>query len=52
MTADLIAGSLSGIAGLLVFLVIHHFWIRPIWFILPVGLMIAGFGGLAAGWWL
>ena len=50
MTADLIAGSLSGIAGLLVFLVIHHFWIRPIWFILPVGLMIAGFGGLAAGW--
>ena len=50
MTADLIAGALSGIAGLLVFLVIHHFWIRPIWFILPVGLIIAGFGGLAAGW--
>jgi len=46
----LIAGVLSGIAGLLVFLVIHHFWINPIWFILPLGLLIAAIGGLAVGW--
>jgi len=50
MSADLIAGLLSGIAGLLAFLVIHHFWITPIWFILPPGLVIAGLGGLAVGW--
>lgn len=37
-------------AGLLVFLVIHHFWITPIWFILPLGLLIAALGGLAVGW--
>jgi hypothetical protein len=50
MRAHLIAGALSGVAGLLVFLTIHHFWIRPIWFILPLGLVIAALGGLAAGW--
>ena len=32
------------------FLVIHHFWIRPIWFIAPVGLLISAGGGLAVGW--
>jgi hypothetical protein len=48
--ASLFAGVLSGIAGLLVFLVIHHLWIKPIWFILPIGLVIAALGGLAAGW--
>ena len=48
--ASLIAGMLAGIAGLLVFLVIHHIWIKPIWFILPVGLVIGAAGGLAAGW--
>jgi hypothetical protein len=46
----LIAGVLSGVVGLLVFLTIHHFWIRPIWFILPAGLPVACLGGLAAGW--
>lgn len=46
----LVAGALSGLAGLLVFLVIHHFWITPIWFILPVGLVLAIGGGLAVGW--
>jgi hypothetical protein len=46
----LIAGVLSAIIGLLVFLVIHHFWVIPIWFILPVGLFIAAAGGLAVGW--
>jgi len=50
MNAALSAGALSGIAGLLVFLVIHHFWIRPIWFILPVGLLFAAAGGVAVGW--
>src|SRR5574341_165388 len=48
--ASLIAGMSAGVAGLLVFLVIHHFWIKPIWFILPIGLVIAVIGGLAAGW--
>ncbi len=48
--ASLIAGMLAGIAGLLVFLVIHHLWIKPIWFILPIGLVIALIGGLAVGW--
>jgi len=46
----LIAGLLSGIAGLLVFLTIHHFWIRPIWFTLPAGWVIAALGGLAVAW--
>ena len=50
MNTALIAGLLSGIAGLLVFLTIHHFWIKPIWFILPPGLVIAALGGLAVGW--
>ncbi len=50
MDTTLIAGLFSGIAGLLVFLTIHHFWIRPIWFILPPGLFIAALGGLAVGW--
>jgi hypothetical protein len=50
MNTALIAGLLSGIAGLLVFLTIHHFWIKPIWFILPLGLVIATTGGLAVGW--
>ena len=48
--ASLVSGVLAGIVGLLVFLVIHHFWIRPIWFILPLGLVIASLGGLAVGW--
>src|ERR1041385_2609385 len=46
----LIAGVLSGVAGLFVFLVIHHIWIRPIWFILPIGLIVASLGGLVVGW--
>ena len=50
MNASLMAGVLSGIAGLLVFLTLHHFWIQPIWFILPPGLLIAGLGGIAVGW--
>lgn len=48
--ANLIAGVFAGLAGLLTFLVIHHLWITPIWFILPLGLAIAAAGGLAVGW--
>jgi hypothetical protein len=50
LSVHLIAGVLAGIVGLLVFLVIHHLWINPIWFILPFGLVIAALGGLAVGW--
>ena len=48
--AALFAGVLAGVAGLLVFLVVHHVWIAPIWFILPPGLALAALGGLAVGW--
>jgi hypothetical protein len=34
----------------LAFLVAHHVWIRPIWFILPLGMVVAAIGGLAVGW--
>jgi hypothetical protein len=44
------AGVLAGVASLLVFLVLHHLWIKPIWFILLIGLVIAAAGGLATGW--
>lgn len=50
MSPALLAGILSGITGLLTFLLIHAAWISPIWFILPVGSLIAGLGGLAVGW--
>lgn len=50
MKASLLPGAFSGVAGLMVFLVIHNFWIMPIWFILPIGLVIAIMGGLAVGW--
>ena len=50
MNTTLTAGVLAGIAGLFVFLIIHHLWIMPIWFILPMGLAIAVVGGLAVGW--
>jgi hypothetical protein len=45
----LVSGLAAGTAGLLVFLVLHHLWIMPIWFILPFGLVIAGLGGMAVG---
>jgi hypothetical protein len=46
----LVSGVLGGICGLLAFLMIHALWITPIWFILPLGLLVAGSGGLAVGW--
>ena len=50
MSAFRIAGMFSGIGGMLAFLIIHHIWIQPIWFILPLGFVIAGVGGIAVGW--
>ncbi len=50
MNPNLVAGLLASIAGLMTFLTIHHFWIQPIWFILPPGIVMAGLGGLAVGW--
>ncbi len=50
MSPCLVAGVISGVCGLLVFLVVHQLWIRPIWFIAPAGLAIAVLGGLAIGW--
>jgi hypothetical protein len=44
-----LAGLLSGAAGLVVFLAIHHVWILPIWEVFPLGVIIAGLGGLAVG---
>jgi hypothetical protein len=44
---DLLPGAAAGVAGLTVFLVLHHLWIVPIWFVLPVGLPIAVAGGIA-----
>lgn len=48
-SAAIRAGVLSGLAGLATFLVIHHVWIVPIWFVAPVGALIAGLGGAAVG---
>lgn len=48
--ASLCSGVLAGISGLLIFLTLHYLWIKPIWDILPAGLVIAVPGGLAAGW--
>lgn len=44
------AGGISGVAGLLTFLIVHHFTIRPIWFIAPPGLLFAIAGGAAVAW--
>ena len=48
-TASIEAGAGAGIAGLVVFLVLHHLWIVPIWFIAPVGVVMAAAGGAAVG---
>jgi hypothetical protein len=50
MLTALPAGALSGIVSLLVFLTLHHIWIKPIWDVLPAGLVLAVPGGLAFGW--
>ena len=48
-TASIEAGAGAGIAGLFVFLLLHHLWIVPIWFIAPVGAVMAAAGGAAVG---
>jgi hypothetical protein len=43
------AGVVAGLAGLAVFLLLHHLWIVPIWFIAPAGALMAAVGGAAVG---
>jgi hypothetical protein len=50
LSAALFSGFIAGLSGLAVFLVVHALWILPIWFILPMGIPIAGIGGVAVGW--
>jgi len=47
--ASVRAGVLAGIAGFATFLLIHHVWIVPIWFIAPAGALVAAAGGAAVG---
>lgn len=47
---SILAGALSGVVGVAVFLTIHHFWILPIWFIAPIGVPMAAGMGVAIGW--
>lgn len=47
--AGVAAGAVAGVSGLGVFLVVHHLWITPIWYIAPVGAPIAAAGGAAVG---
>jgi hypothetical protein len=44
-----IAGAIAGLAGLAAFLVLHHSWITPIWFIAPVGGLVAAGAGAIVG---
>lgn len=44
-----LSGAVSGLAGLAAFLTIHHIWIRPIWFVTPIGAPFAALGGVAVG---
>lgn len=46
----LISGALSGLASLLVFMIVHAIWITPIWFVLPLGFVLAGGGGMVVSW--
>ena len=39
----------AGLAGLAVFLVLHHLLIVPIWFVAPIGGLMAAAGGAAVG---
>jgi hypothetical protein len=47
--ASVRAGIVAGLAGFATFLLIHHLWIVPIWFIAPVGAPLAATGGAAVG---
>lgn len=50
LSAARFSGFLAGLSGLAVFLVVHALWILPIWFILPIGIPLAGIGGVTVGW--
>ena len=50
MIIYLVACLTAGFVGFLTFLVVHHFWIEPIWYITLPGLFFAALGGLAVGW--
>lgn len=43
-------GIAAGMAGFTSFLILHAIWIVPIWFVAPVGLVIAVLGGVAVSW--
>jgi hypothetical protein len=43
------AGMAAGVVGVGCFLVLHHLWIAPIWFVAPAGLVLALGGGAATG---
>jgi hypothetical protein len=49
MPGALMAGMAAGVAGLVVFLILHQLWIVPIWFVAPAGLVVALAGGAVAG---
>jgi hypothetical protein len=40
---------MSGLVGMIVFLVLHALWIMPIWFIAPIGALISVGGGIVTG---
>lgn len=46
----LIAGAMSGLVSLLAFMIAHAIWIMPIWFVLPLGIVLAGGGGVVVSW--
>lgn len=43
-------GVSAGFVGFAVFLILHAIWIVPIWFIIPIGLVMAGVCGAVVGW--
>jgi hypothetical protein len=43
------AGALAGLAGLVTFLIVHHVWIVPIWFVAPIGALLAAAAGAVVG---
>ena len=46
----LVSGAMSGLVSLLVFMVVHAIWITPIRFVLPLGIVLAGGGGMVVSW--
>lgn len=46
----LLSGALSGLISFLAFMIIHHITIVPIWFVFPLGIVLAIGGGMAVSW--